>query len=67
MNKFATRLKDLRTARNVKQSELAEYLSVNQRTISNWECGANEPSFDLLIEIAKYFDETTDYLLGLVD
>ena len=67
MKNFATRLKELRTSRNITQSELAEHLSVDQRTISNWECGTNEPSFHALIQISKHFDETTDYLLGLID
>lgn len=67
MSNFSTRLKELRISRNITQSELAEYLSVDQRTISNWECGINEPNFDVLIKIAKYFDETTDSLLGLSD
>lgn len=67
MNNFSTKLKELRTARNLKQSELAEYLSVDQRTISNWECGTNEPTFEVLKKLAKYFEVSTDYLLGLID
>lgn len=65
MNKIAKRLKELRIARNIKQSELAKYLSVDYRTISNWERGINEPSLDMVIKLAKYFGETTDYLLGI--
>ena len=64
MNNSSNRLKELRILRNIKQSELAEHLSVDQRTTSNWERGTNEPSFEVLIKIANYFNETTDYLLG---
>lgn len=67
MSKFSERLRELRISRDLKQSELAESLSVDQRTISNWERGVNEPDYDVLIKLAKYFGETTDYLLGLVD
>ncbi|MDE7454918.1 MAG: helix-turn-helix domain-containing protein [Clostridia bacterium] len=67
MTNFSTRLKDLRTARDLKQAELAEHLSVDQRTISNWECGMNEPNFEMLKKIARFFDVSTDFLLGIVD
>lgn len=67
MRYFPIRLKELRLSRNLKQAELAKYLSVDQRTISNWECGTNEPSYDLLIKIAIFFGETTDSLLGLTN
>lgn len=67
MKTFSIRLKDLRIAHGLKQSDLAEQLTVDQRTISNWECGINEPSFEVLTKLAKFFDVTTDYLLGITD
>lgn len=67
MNCFAARLKELRNERSLNQAELAAILNVDQRTISNWEKAVREPNFDMLIKIAKLFDVTTDYLLGLVD
>lgn len=67
MNKFASRLKELRINRGMKQSELAEHLLVDQRTISNWENGVNQPNIDTLAAIAKCLDVSTDYLLGIVD
>lgn len=67
MNIFSTRLKELRIARDLTQAELAEHLSVDQRTISNWECGMNEPNFEMLKQLAKFFEVSTDFLLGLVD
>ncbi len=42
-------------------------LSVDQRTISNWETGIREPDYEMLVKIAKLFDVTTDYLLGVED
>lgn len=35
-------------------------------TISSYETGRNQPSFDMLIQYADYFNVTTDYLLGRV-
>lgn len=67
MIKFAQRLKELRIDKHSTQAELAEKLSVDQRTVSNWERGLNEPDYKTLALIAKTFDVTTDYLLGLSD
>lgn len=67
MNKFAVRLKELRTEKSFSQCHLAILLNVDQRTISNWEKAVREPDFDVLIKIALLFDVSTDYLLGLTD
>lgn len=67
MNKFALRLRELRAERELTQSNLAKLLSVNQRTVSNWECGLNDPDFNMLIQIAIKLDASSDYLLGIKD
>ena len=67
MNKFAERLKELRMEKNLLQSELGKFLSVDQRTISNWEKGIRQPDFETLAAIARFFDVSVDYLLGLED
>ena len=46
---------------------IAKELRVNQRTISNWEVGERQPTLDTLEVIAKYFNVSYDYLLGLTD
>lgn len=38
------------------QEELAEKLGVSNRSISRWENGVTMPDFDLIIELAKYYD-----------
>ncbi len=43
------RLKEIRLAKNLKQSELAKQVGVNNRTISSYETGAR----DLPVKIAK--------------
>ena len=63
-NKFSERLKELRREKNLLQSELAKDLHVCKSAISGWEIGRNQPNYDLLIEIAEYFEVTIDYLLG---
>ena len=67
MVKFAQRLKELRLDNSLTQAELANALSVDQRTVSNWEKGIREPDFESLMKIARYFNVSAEYLLGLVD
>lgn len=61
---FSRRLKYLRIKNNKSQKELAKLLSVGVSTISNYETGRNEPSYEKLIILAKYFNVSIDYLLG---
>ena len=61
---FSQRLKELRLERKLLQQELAKELFVSKSTVSGWEVGRNQPSYELLIEIADYFDVTVDYLIG---
>ena len=67
MVKFAQRLKELRLDNSLTQAELANALSVDQRTVSNGEKGIREHDFESLLKIARYFIVSADYLLGLVD
>ena len=67
MTDFPQTLKELRLERQLTQSELADLLIINQRTISSWENGSREPDYDMRVKIAKFFDVTTDYLLGVED
>ena len=67
MNKFKSVLKDLRIEKKLSQKQLAKELGVLERTISYWESGSRECDFDTLILIAKFFEVSTDFLLGLED
>ncbi len=49
-------LKTLRNEKSITQAELAEILGVSNRSISRWENGTTMPDFDLLIELAKYYE-----------
>lgn len=62
---FAKRLKELRKWENMSQSRLAELIGVAQSNVSDWENDVSRPEYDNLIKIAKIFDVSTDYLLGL--
>lgn len=66
-NKFAERLKELRTDNGLNQIELANALDVSKGIISLWENGLREPGMYSLIAVAKYFGVTIDFLVGLAD
>lgn len=67
MNQFGVRIKDLRLDKALTQQQLAMELGVLARTVSHWENGVQECDFDMLIRLAKFFDVSTDYLLGVTD
>lgn len=58
-------LKELRKEKKLTQTELANYLCTTQDSISLWELGKSYPDIPTLIKICKFFDVTSDYILGL--
>jgi len=64
---FATRLKELRKSRNLKQTDMAEFLNITDRHYQKMEYGkVNVPALTL-IALADYFDVSLDYLVGRSD
>lgn len=61
------RINKLLAINNVKQKELAAYLSIPDNTVSYFVKGARVPNIEQIIKIAKYFNVSTDYLLGLTN
>ncbi len=64
-NKFKDNLKLLRQEKGIGQVELAQKLGVSKGIISLWENGLREPTMNSLIEMAKFFGVSIDYLVGL--
>ena len=50
------RLEEIRKNRNLKQEELADFLSVSRQTIISIEKGKYNPSIILAFKIAKFFE-----------
>ena len=65
--KFSERLKELRMAHEMSQMQLARAVGISQSAIAKWELGKTEPTASAIILLAGFFDESTDYLLGVVD
>lgn len=57
-------LKLLRKQHNLSQKEIGNIFHASQNTVSQWENGTRKPSYDIIQEIADYFEVSVDYLLG---
>lgn len=60
-------LKSIRKTRNLTQQEVADAISVERVTYARYENGSRTPPVDNVIRLARFFNVTTDYLLGLSD
>lgn len=63
--KISEVIKMLRVKNGYTQKELSKILHVKPTTVSGWELGRNEPSIDVIQQMAKLFDVTADYLIGV--
>lgn len=67
MKVFAERLKSLRLEKGLTLVQLAEKIGVSFVAISRWENELRIPNIENLYYIAKFFNVTADYLIGLED
>lgn len=61
------RIRDMREDMDLTQKQVADMLNCSQQVYSNYELGQRGIPTDILIKIAKLYNVTTDYLLGLSD
>ena len=66
MSEFSNRFRQLKDEANLTLKELSEALDITSPNLSYYMKG-REPSYDILIRIADYFDVTTDWLVGRTD
>lgn len=59
------RLRELRKERNLPQKKVGNDVGIAQQTLSRYEKNINTVPVDALIRLAKYYNVTTDYLLGV--
>lgn len=64
---FKDRIKELRLKSQLTQALLSKEININDRTIRSYESGEMQPTAPTIIRIAKYFEVSVDYLLGLTD
>lgn len=65
MTEFKERLKQLRADFQISQSALADALHVTRSAVNAWELGNSYPNMQCLVSLAKFFNVSADYLLGL--
>lgn len=61
------RIRELRTAAGHTQDDLAELLDQKRQVVSYYENGTRMPNIEQIMTIAKEYNTTTDYLLGLTE
>ena len=62
---FGKILRQLRKEKGLTQVELASILNLDASSISKYEKADVSPSAEVLIKVSKYFNVSTDFLLGL--
>lgn len=59
------KIKELRKNSKITQAELSDSINIGQSTLANFENGKRTIPVDIIIELARYFNVSADYLLGL--
>lgn len=66
-NKFPSRLKELLVFENLTQKDLSEKIGVSRSCVCFWLKGERQPTAENIYTIAKTFNVSADYLLGLTE
>ncbi len=67
MSVFAERLRDLRSRKGRTQDEVGKVVGKSREAVSKYEIGEREPDLSSVATLAKYFDVSADYILGISD
>lgn len=61
------RIREIRKVNNLTAKKFSDIFNISHSSVSLYESGKRTPNIDLIIKIAKHFDVSTDYLLGITD
>jgi len=64
---YYERLKMVREDRDLTQAHIAQLLETTRQQVGKWENGQQMMGVDKYIKLAKYYNLSVDYLLGLTD
>lgn len=64
---FTQRLRDLREDKDLKQEDIAKVLKITRQQYQLYESGKRKIPIDLLIELCKFYNVSSDYILGFTD
>lgn len=59
------KIKELRIDNDIKQEIIAKYLNITQQQYSLYELEKRKMPIDLLIKLAKFYNVTLDYIVGI--
>lgn len=62
---ISEKIRELRIRHELTQLQLANKLGLTRSSVNAWEQGISVPSTQYLVELAKLFNVSTDYLLGV--
>ena len=64
---YYPRLRDLREDKDLKQETIAKFLHTSQKQYSRWERGEREIPFHNVIELAKLYNISIDYIANITN
>lgn len=67
MDMYYKRIRELREDSDFLQKDVAKVLNTTQQHYSRIENGATEITADRIVILAKFYNVTADYILGLCD
>jgi DNA-binding XRE family transcriptional regulator len=56
-----------RKEKNISQQDIAAFLHIKQNTYSQYENGKRQLPIEILISLARFYNVSTDFILGLTD
>ena len=62
---FGLRLRELREAKHLSQSDVASRLNVSRSTVSGYESNTTTPSLEQFTRLAILYNTSLDYMMGL--
>lgn len=60
-------LRKLRESHHLQLTDVADAIGMSRQGYNNYETGSRKPSLDTLVKLAKFYNVSTDYLLGVSD
>lgn len=64
---YYKRIRDLREDNDLNQTQVADFLNITQQQYQLYESGKREIKLSLIIELAKYYNVSLDYIVGLTN
>ena len=65
MKHYNDRLRELRQDKDLTQKEVAAYLGTDQRVYSTYETGVRALPLEHLVKLCKFYQVSSDWVLGL--